>query len=161
MKYWLPKILLLCMLMGCASAQLPVTSYIFDYEEVLTADQELELNELVRNHERTTSNEIAIVTTPDWGEHENAVLYSVDFGDRIGVGKQEKNNGVVIVFSKNMRETRISTGLGTEHVLTDEIAQVIVDSVMVPKFKQGEYYEGIYAGTKAVVEFLEKPGNEI
>lgn len=60
-----------------------------------------------------------------------------------------------------MRETRISIGYGTEKILQDEIAKDILDSLMIPKFKQDPYFEGIYAGTKAVVDFLEKPENKI
>lgn len=161
MKHIIAYTILLFLWIGCSSKQPNETSFVYDYEEILTGEQEMELNGLIQNHERNTSNEIAIVTTPDWGGHENAVFYSVDFGDRLGVGKKEKNNGVLIVLSSTMRETRISTGYGLEDVLTDEIAKEIVDSVMVPKFKAGGYYEGIFSGTKAVIDFLEKPENEI
>lgn len=134
---------------------------VIDNEGILTPEQTSMLNRLALAHEEKTTNEIAIVTTPDWGEHENILLYAVDIGNRLGVGKEGKDNGVIIVFSKAMRETRINTGYGTEKVLTDEIAKKIIDSLMIPKFREELYYEGIYTGTKAVIDFLELPGNEI
>jgi uncharacterized protein len=101
------------------------------------------------------------VTTPNWGEEENALFFAVEFGNKYGIGKKEKDNGVVIVFSQQQKEIRISTGYGAEHVLKDEIAKKFIDSLMIPKFKEGLFYEGLYNGSKAIVDFLEQPENEI
>lgn len=155
------KTLLFVILIGCTSGQQQKTGYVFDFEQILTQEQEDQLHKIIVAHEKNTTNEIAVVTTPDWGDQEDILLYSVDFGEKYGVGKEEKDNGVVIVFSQAMRRTRISTGYGTEHILKDEIAKRIIDSVMIPAFKNGEYFDGIFAGTKAVIDFLEKPENQI
>ncbi len=161
MKQLFSKLILCIILIGCTSGENQKSDFVFDFEQILSPDQEVDLNKLLRAHEQKTTNEIAVVTTPDWGEQENIVFYAVEFGEKQGVGKKDKDNGVVIVFSQNMRETRISTGYGTENVLKDEIAKEIIDSLMIPEFKKGKYFEGIYVGTKAVIDFLEKPGNEI
>ena len=80
---------------------------------------------------------------------------------KLGVGKKEKDNGVLIVFSNQMRQTRIATGYGTEKVLTDEVAKAIIDSVMIPNFKKGKPFDGLWAGSLSIVEFLERPENKI
>jgi len=92
-----------------------------------------------------------IVTTPDIGEHEKMVFYALEFGDRLGVGKKDKNNGLIIVFSSTLSETFIATGLGTEYILTDPICKNIVDEQMVPKFRDGNYYQGIESGLKECI----------
>jgi uncharacterized protein len=92
-----------------------------------------------------------IVTTPDIGEHEKMVFYAVEFGDRLGVGKKDKNNGLVIVFSSKLSETFIATGLGTENILTDPICKKIVDEKMVPNFKEGKYFLGLESGLKECI----------
>jgi uncharacterized membrane protein YgcG len=46
---------------------------------------------------------------------------------------------------------------GTEKVLTDSIAQNIIDSIMIPKFKEQKYFEGLWNGSLAITSFLEKP----
>lgn len=146
---------------SCSSNVKKDVSPIFDYEEVLTKSQENALTKIIVQHEIATANQIAIVTTPDWGEFENALMYSVNFGNIHGVGQKETDNGVVIVFSQKQRETRISTGYGTEEVLKDHIAKKIIDSLMIPNFKEGKIYEGILAGTNEIVRFLELPENKI
>ncbi|NVJ47842.1 MAG: TPM domain-containing protein [Cytophagia bacterium] len=160
LKKRLHLILLLILTFNCAS-QKEAKIFVMDNEKVLTYEQAESLNNLVLNHEEKTTNEIAIITTPDWENHESALLFAVALSNKLGVGKEGKDNGVLIVFSKAMRETRINTGYGTEKVLTDEIAKKIIDSLMIPKFREELYYEGIYAGTKAVIDFLELPENII
>lgn len=160
--------LLFCFsLIGCgvskndkqAVIQQPI--YVYDFENILTQEQEEQLFGLILQHERKTSNEIAIVTTSSWEPHINIDEYSVAFGNEKGVGKADKDNGIVISFSRTMRATRISTGLGLENILTDEKAQLIIDSLMLPAFREGEFYRGIRNGTQAIINFLELPENQV
>ncbi|MCH8317440.1 MAG: TPM domain-containing protein [Bacteroidetes bacterium] len=160
MKNTLP-LLLLFLILGCSSTSTREIVFVFDNEQILTEEQETIFTKLFQKHEKETTNEIVLVTTPDWGEAENALLFAVDFGNKLGIGKKEKDNGVVIVFSKQQRETRISTGYGTENVLKDEIAKRFIDSLMIPRFKEGKFFDGLYDGSKAIVDFLEQSGNEI
>ena len=113
---------------------------------MLSKSEEKALTKIITEFEKETTNEIAIVTTPDIGEHEKMVFYAVEFGDRLGIGKKDINNGLIIVVSSNLRETFIATGLGTENILSDSICKVIVDEKMVPNFKEGNYYLGLESG---------------
>ena len=138
-----------------------IETFVFDNEKILTIEQSKQLDSIYREHEKRTTNEIVLVTTSDYGEYDNNVDYSVKFGDTHGIGKKDYDNGVVIVFSKAKRQTRISTGYGTEEVLKDEIAMKIIDSLMIPKFKENLYFEGLRDGSIAIVNFLDKPENKI
>ena len=141
--------MLLC---GCTNrTEGQKTNWVFDHEEVISETEEDALNEIISQFEKETTNEIVIVTTPDIGEHEKMVFYALEFGDRLGVGKKDKNNGLIIVFSSTLSETFIATGLGTEYILTDPICKNIVDEQMVPKFRDGNYYQGIESGLKECI----------
>lgn len=147
-------------IISCTSATVN-RNFVFDNEDLLNEKQETEIQRMITDHEAKTTNEIALVTTPDWGEESNSLFFSVNFGDKHGIGKKEKNNGIVIVVSKQQREARISTGYGTEEVLKDEIAKQIIDSLMIPRYKEDNYFEGIKDGIQGIIDFLEQPGNEI
>jgi len=138
-----------------------LTSFVYDYEDVLDSLQEVQFNSLFKTHERKTTNEIVLVTTDSYDGKEKILFYTVDFGSFHGVGKIDKDNGVVIVFSKKNREVFIATGKGTEKVLKDEIVKRFIDSLMISKFKEELYFEGLWEGSTAVVDFLELPGHEI
>ncbi len=137
------------------------SSWVFDQEEVLTTEQEKSLDSLFKAHEKITTNQIALITTSTYAPDTNIVAFSTNTFNRWGIGRKDINNGVLIVFSGSNRETRIATGLGTEKVLTDEIAAEILKSKMIPQFKNGETFKGLWEGSKAIVEFLERPKNKI
>ncbi|GAA4239678.1 hypothetical protein GCM10022291_34970 [Postechiella marina] len=50
-----------------------------------------------------------------------------------------------------MRKIRISTGHGTEKILTDEICKKIIDQTIIPEFKNGDYYSGIEKGITELI----------
>ena len=135
--------------------------WVRDSEHDLTPDQITQLDSFYKSHEKKTTNEIALVTTPDYGKDSTILFFAVNFLRNYGVGKKDINNGVVIVFSNKKHETFIATGYGTEKVLKDEIVKKIIDSLMIPNFKESKFFEGIWEGSIAIVNFLEKPGNEI
>jgi len=134
---------------------------VFDYEHVLDSSQIKQLTELYLNHEKKTTNQIALITTPDFGNDSTIEAYSRRMFNLMGIGVKDINNGVLIVYSGTNRQGRISTGYGTEKVLTYEIAQNIIDSIMIPQFKNGKAFLGIWNGSKAIIEFLERPENKI
>tara|TARA_B100000497_G_C7376512_1_gene241829 strand:+ start:207 stop:584 length:378 start_codon:yes stop_codon:yes gene_type:complete len=116
---------------------------------------------LYTNHDTLTSNQIVLITTPDIGSSENIQDYATLIGNELGVGQKDKDNGVIIVFSAALRKTSIATVLGTKLILTDSIANFVVQNQMIPKFKKGEIDEGLYDGSKWITDILEKPENII
>lgn len=135
--------------------------WVLDNEKILTNEQISRLDSLFKAHEKKTTNEIALVTTADYGSDTSIFFFGLHFARKHGIGKKAKNNGLVVAFSMAKREVNISTGYGTEKILTDEIAKAFIDSVMVPHFKNGEAFRGLWNGCLAIVAFLERPENVI
>ncbi len=84
-------------------------TWIYDNEDILTIDQEIYLDSIISDFEKRTTNEILIVTSKDIGEYENPIFYAVDFGNKNGIGKKGKDNGLVIFFSKIIILPKIRT----------------------------------------------------
>ncbi|WP_114783681.1 TPM domain-containing protein [Botryobacter ruber] len=120
--------------------------YVNDFENLFTAEQVKKLTEVITLYEQKTTNEIAVITIDSIEPYSDFNQYAVDLSKSWGVGKSGKNNGLTIVFSSSLKNIRISTGTGTEKILTDELCKSIIDQFMVPKFKEGQYYEGIAIG---------------
>ena len=156
MKKIYPLIAILVLLtINCNKKNTYQLTYIYDYEEVLTDDQKLELDKLFVDHEKKTSNEITLVTTGDYGEEENIELYSLDFMAKHPIGKNGKNNGVLIVFSQSKSEVRITPGTGLKYLDESGTTAHLIKEVMIPKFEKKEYYEGLLDGCKQLIDFLE------
>lgn len=135
-------------------------TYVYDTERVLQAVEHRRLDSLYRAHHQVTGNEIVLVTTSSFGGQE-PVHFAVDFGNSLGIGDAERDNGLVIAYSKTERKIFLATGYGTEQVLHDSICKRIIDQDMIPRFKEDKAFDGLWAGSLRVVEFLERPENRI
>lgn len=126
-----------------------------DYEELFSTEQMQLLAEKINLHEQVTTNEIGIVTTADFSPYDNIDDYSLELFNKWGIGKKDKDNGVLITVSQKNKIVRITTGIGVGNVLTDSLATSINDEIMIPFFKEGDYYGGVNAGLEAVIEIIE------
>jgi len=126
-----------------------------DYEKVLNESQISHLTKIISEYEQKTTREIAIVTVSSIEPYESIADYSTDLANEWGIGNPESDNGLLILFSKNLREIRISTGLGTEKKLTDETCKNVIDKTIIPEFKNGDYYKGIEKGLNELIKFWE------
>ncbi|AXT59246.1 TPM domain-containing protein [Aquimarina sp. AD10] len=122
-----------------------------DYEFVFTPEQLKKLTLIIREFEKETTNQIAVVSIDSIGKHTDFDQFAIDLSNYNGVGQKEKDNGLTIVFSKNLRKIRISTGYGTEKILTDEICKKVIDQTIIPEFKNSEYYNGIEKGITELI----------
>lgn len=125
--------------------------FVSDYEFVFTPPQKQALEKFLATYEDTTSREIAVLTIDTLNQFENIDDYTNALGNYWGVGKKDKNNGLLIVMSLKHRKIRISTGYGVENMLTDSICKQVIDSVIIPQFVEDAYYEGIKAGIDSLL----------
>ena len=123
-----------------------------DFENVFSSNQISDLTKIINDYEQKTTREIAIVTVESIEPYKNIAIYSTDLANEWKIGKAKKNNGLLILFSKNLREIRITTGYGTEKILTDEVCKKVIDETIIPEFKKGDYYSGIKEGLTALIK---------
>ena len=126
-----------------------------DLANVLSSQEEQRMEMELEQFSRETSNQVAIVTVPSLNGYDVS-----DFAFRIGqdwgIGQKDKDNGVVVLFKPKTGNERgqvfIAVGYGLEGVIPDAIAnRDIVESEMVPRFKNGDVAGGLYAGTKVIM----------
>lgn len=116
--------------------------YITDAAGLLTADQKDTLDESLRQYEEKTSNQLAVLTIASLSGADISE-YSLETYRKWGIGQKEKNNGALVVVSYTDRKIWITTGYGLEGALPDLVVKGIVETDMVPAFRDGKYYEGI------------------
>lgn len=128
--------------------------YINDFENILTDQEESELTSIIKEHESQTTDQIAIVTLTSLEPYNNIDDYSLKLANYWGVGQKGKNNGVLIALGKGLRKIRIQNGLGIENKLTDSETKKIIGEIMIPEFKNDNYYKGLKLGIEAIIEEL-------
>ncbi len=153
---WILWLVCVIVLAGSARAQgtgaLPAQGRpVVDAGDMLTPTEEQILTQKLVSYEDSTSNQIAVVTIPSL-EGQDPIQYAVELGRRWGVGQAGKDNGVVLLVSRDDRTITIAVGYGLEGAIPDALADRIRRNVMVPYFRQGQYYEGISAGVDALIQ---------
>jgi len=107
----------------------------------------------------STSHQIAIVITNNIYNYSPEVFASY-LGNDWGLGQKGKGNGVVILIKTGEDRTiTISPSGGLQGVIPDATAKEIQDREIVPRFKQGEYYEGLNAATDVIMALAKKEYN--
>jgi uncharacterized protein len=126
-----------------------------DLANVLSDQEEQQLESELVQFDNQTSTQICIVTLPSLNGYEISDL-SFKIGEKWGVGQKDKNNGVVVVFKPKTESEKgaifVAVGYGLEGVIPDAIAnRNIVDYEMIPRFREGDIYGGLAAGTKVIM----------
>lgn len=129
------------------------TGFVADYAQVLSNEQLSALETKLEVYEKNTTNEIAVVTviSLDGDTIENLAQ---EIFTTWGIGKKDKDNGVLMLISTSDRKMRIHTGYGVEGDLTDLGTSYIQQEVILPAFKTGDYYSGINNGVDKIIQAL-------
>ncbi|MDX2003070.1 MAG: TPM domain-containing protein [Chitinophagales bacterium] len=152
---WLPLLLVwLCAIAANDLPEKPGTLYpVNDYAKVLSEGEIQQLNNKLIGYADSTSTEIVIVTVPTTGDYDISE-YAIELGDKWGIGRKDKDNGILIVAAIEDRKLWIATGEGVEARITDGIAGSIRDEYLVPNFRSGNYYQGFDQATDAMFKYL-------
>lgn len=86
--------------------------------------------------------------------------YGYRLGRKWGIGQKETDNGALLIVAPNERRVRVEVGYGLEPILTDAWSSVLINTVIVPQFKAGNYPAGISAGVDALIAQLQLPPEE-
>ncbi|WP_152287079.1 TPM domain-containing protein [Flavicella marina] len=126
---------------------------LYDRANLLTKQQQQQLERKLVRYSDSTSTQIVVVTMTSIGTN-NIAVFAAELGQKWGIGQKGKDNGVLILVAKNERKVNISTGYGVEHLLTDALSRRIIENIITPNFKSGNFYAGLNKGTDAVFKVL-------
>jgi uncharacterized protein len=118
----------------------------YSAQAILNDNEQAQIEQRLDKFEQETSNEITIVIIDDINNDE-PWHYATQLGEAWGIGKKDKNNGVVILIKPTQenggRQIFIAPGRSLEAAITDLACQDIVQYEILPAFKQEQYAKGI------------------
>jgi uncharacterized protein len=146
-------LLLLCLLVipVQAAPQFPVLSgRVVDGAGVLSPGTEAELDSRLAQHEKDTSNQLVVVTLKDLQGY--AIDdYGYQLGRHWGIGQAGRDNGALLIVAPGERKVRIEVGYGLEGALTDATAHNIIQTRILPRFRNGDYDAGVRDGVDSIL----------
>ncbi|MDP3103389.1 MAG: TPM domain-containing protein [Candidatus Methanoperedens sp.] len=130
-----------------------LSSYVTDNANMIDQSYEAKITQLAGAIEKETTVQIAVVTIESL-EGESMEMYAVKLFENAGIGKKDKDNGLLIIVAKQERDYRFEVGYGLEGTVTDSMKVNIGDRIIVPNFRNGDYGKGIYESMLVVQELL-------
>lgn len=150
MKTLLALVLCLLPLAAPALEVPPLKGRVNDYAGLLSPGSAALLEGLLKTHEDSTTNQVALLTISSL-EGEDLEGFSMRVVEQWKLGRAKKDNGVLLLVARDDREVRIEVGGGLEGMLPDITCGRIIRNEIVPRFREGDYEGGILRGAGAIL----------
>ncbi|AXV77806.1 MULTISPECIES: TPM domain-containing protein [Ralstonia solanacearum species complex] len=131
----------------------PLAARVTDLTGTLTAQQRGALEQVLADYEQQRGSQIFVLmvaaTAPEPIE-----AYGIRVAEAWKAGRKGVDDGAIVLIAKDnpasLRKMRIEVGRGLEGSLTDAQSKRILQDVMAPHFRQGDFYGGLSAGISAI-----------
>lgn len=131
----------------------PLSARVIDQTATLTDAQRRALEDKLAAFERERGSQVVVLLVRTTAP-EDIADYTQRLGDAWKIGRKTVGDGVLLVVAKDDRTLRIATAKAVEGAIPDLIAHRIIEGVITPRFKQGEFYAGLDAGVEQILARL-------
>jgi uncharacterized protein len=148
--------LLLCWsAVALADVAVPVlTGRVVDQTATLSQADQATLDTTLRDFQKRKGSQVVVLIVPTTSP-ENIAQYSIRVAEAWKIGRKKVDDGVILLVAKNDRKLRIEVGYGLEGALTDATTNRIIDEIIAPRFKAGDFAGGIAAGVDQTIKVID------
>ena len=132
----------------------PLQARVTDLTDTLTREQTAALERELAAFEARKGAQLAVLIVPTTAP-ETIEQYGIRVADAWKLGRKGVDDGAILLVALKDRALRIEVGYGLEGVIPDAVANRVVEEVIVPFFKQGDYYAGIQAGVTRLMRIID------
>src|SRR5437660_12704661 len=148
--------LLLCW--ACSALALvavpPLSGRVVDQTGTLGSNDIASLTQTLKDLEARKGSQIAVLIVPT-ADGEAIEQFSLRVAEAWKIGRKKIDEGALLVIAKNDRHLRIEVGYGLEGALTDVTTKRIIDEVITPKFKSGDFAGGVIDGVNRILRVID------
>ena len=131
-------------------------TFVSDAANIITANNERELDDALSKYHEVTGVQVAVVTTKDTKGSDSPRTFANKVFESFELGDPKLDNGLLILLSVKDKRIEFETGYGLEGLLPDVTQYRIQQEFMIPSFKQGNYEQGLLDGTYATMIEIDK-----
>src|SRR5262249_49465493 len=135
------------------------TGRIVDQANIISADTRRSIEAKLSALEGKSGIQLVVATVKSL-EGEEIEPYANQLFRTWKLGEKAKNNGVLLLVAPNERRVRIEVGYGLEGTLTDALSKVIISNAITPRFKTGDFSDGISRGVDDIITVLTTDASE-
>lgn len=153
--YGLGVFLLLCFTTVRAQVDVPELSRrVTDLTATLSAGQIDSLENTLAAFESKKGSQIAVLMIPTT-QPEDIAQFGIRVADAWKIGREKIDDGVILIIAKNDRKMRLEVGYGLEGAIPDAIAKRVIEEIIAPYFKKGDFAAGINAGLTQLMRLID------
>ena len=158
-QVWVKALMITALLLSAPSAGAdvavpPLKSRIIDLTETLPTDLTAELEQRLASFEAKKGSQLVVLIVPTT-QPETIEQYSIRVVESWKLGRKGVDDGVLLLIAKNDRTLRIEVGYGLEGTLPDAMAKRIIEEIIAPKFRQGNFAGGVVAGVESILNAID------
>jgi uncharacterized protein len=132
----------------------PLSGRVVDQTGTLSSGEVAALTQKLGDLEARKGSQIAVLIVPTT-EPETIEQYSIRVAEAWKIGRRRIDDGALVVVAKNDRKLRIEVGYGLEGALNDATARRIIDEIITPRFRSGDFAGGISAGIDRMIRVID------
>ncbi|WBL80073.1 YgcG family protein [Bradyrhizobium xenonodulans] len=131
-----------------------LTGRVVDQTGTLSSGDIATLSQKLRDFEARKGSQVAVLIVPTT-QPETIEQFSIRVAEAWKIGRKKIDDGAILVVAKNDRHLRIEVGYGLEGVLTDVTSRRIIDEIITPKFRTGDFAGGISDGVDRMIRVID------
>lgn len=132
------------------------SNYVSDYASIFSESYIAKMSLQLTEFEKQTSHQIVVVTIKSL-DGLTVEEYASRLFEQWQIGQAQKDNGLHLLIAPVDKKVRIEVGYGLEGTITDGRAGNILDTQVLPEFKNGNYEQGVQNGVDTLIKYLGDP----
>src|ERR1700738_2400516 len=132
----------------------PLSGRVVDQTGTLSSGDIERLTQTLKNLETRKGSQVAVLIVPTTAP-ETIEQFSIRVAEAWKIGRKKIDDGAILVVAKDDRKLRIEVGYGLEGALTDVTAKRIIDEIITPRFRNGDFAGGISAGVDRMIGIID------
>lgn len=126
---------------------------VLDSADMLSPATEAALDRQLRDYNRDTGRAIIVATVPSL-DGASIERYATALFAEWGIGGAERDMGLLLLISRDDREMRIEIGYGLHPYFGGIMAGRVINDVITPQFRNGNFDAGVTQGVDAIISHL-------
>src|SRR5258708_18713444 len=132
----------------------PLTGRVVDQTGTLSSGDIDRLTQTLKNLELRKGSQVAVLIVPTT-QPETIEQFSIRVADAWKIGRKKIDDGAILVVAKDDRRLRIEVGYGLEGALPDVTTKRIIDEIITPRSRSGDFAGGISAGVERIISVID------
>jgi uncharacterized protein len=129
---------------------------VYDGANILSAGTKAQLDQQLRAYNKETGRAIIVATVPSLGGASIESYATTLYTDKWGIGGAQRDAGLLLLIAPTERKMRIEVGYGLHGWFGGIMAGRVINDVIAPRFKEGNFDAGVTDGVNAILAHLAK-----